>query len=158
MAAQRGCKYGRELAKRYPRVKVESDHLWVKDGNIYTSAGFSAGIDLALAWVEEDCDSALAKEAARELVRYLRRLSVSLGSQASEMKTMQELQIWIAEHLSRMLSVQGLADHIPCPSETSNVSSRARWEARLCSAFCRYGSKRRAGSSNGPRGAEADCL
>jgi transcriptional regulator GlxA family with amidase domain len=46
-------KFGEELAKRYPRVRVESDPLWVKDGNIYTSAGISAGIDLALAWVEE---------------------------------------------------------------------------------------------------------
>src|SRR6202171_4028539 len=48
-------KFGRELAGRYPGVRVEHDPLWVKDGNIYTSAGFSAGIDLALAGVEEDC-------------------------------------------------------------------------------------------------------
>src|SRR5262245_40066568 len=48
-------KFGRELAARYPRVRVEHEPLWVKDGNIYTSAGISAGIDLALAWVEEDC-------------------------------------------------------------------------------------------------------
>ena len=48
-------KFGRELATRYPGVRVEHDPLWVKDGNIYTSAGISAGIDLALAWVEEDC-------------------------------------------------------------------------------------------------------
>jgi transcriptional regulator GlxA family with amidase domain len=111
-------KFGPELAKRYPRVKVESDHLWVKDGNIYTSAGFSAGIDLALAWVEEDCGSALAQEAARELVLYLRRpggqkqLSVSLTSQASEMKAIQELQVWIAEHVRESLSVQVLAERM----------------------------------------------
>ena len=61
-------KFGGELAKRYPQVKVESEPIWVKDGNIYTSAGISAGIDLALAWVEEDCGSALAHEIARELV------------------------------------------------------------------------------------------
>src|SRR5579864_260058 len=48
-------KFGQELAKRYPKVKVISEPIWVKDGNIYTSAGISAGIDLALAWVEEDC-------------------------------------------------------------------------------------------------------
>lgn len=60
-------KFGRELAKRYPRVKVESDPLWVRDGNIYTSAGISAGIDLALAWVEEDCSSAIAHEAAPDM-------------------------------------------------------------------------------------------
>ena len=109
-------KFGRELARRYPRVKVESDPLWVRDGNIYTSAGISAGIDLALAWVEEDCHSAVAHEAARELVLYLRRpggqkqLSVSLTTQASEMTSVRELQVWIAEHIQQRLSVQVLAD------------------------------------------------
>ena len=83
-------KFGLELAKRYPRVKVECDRLWVRDGNIYTCAGISAGIDLALAWVEEDAGGAIAHEAARELVLFLRRpggqqqLSVSLASQASD--------------------------------------------------------------------------
>ena len=74
-----------------PKCHVEHDPVWVKDGKIYTSAGFSAGIDLALAWVEEDCGAALAHEAARELVLFLRRpggqpqVSVSLAAQASEM-------------------------------------------------------------------------
>jgi len=111
-------KFGRELAARYPGVRVEHDPLWVKDGNIYTSAGISAGIDLALAWVDEDCGAALAHEAARELVLFLRRpggqpqLSVSLASQASEMASIRELQIWIAEHLGTRLSVEDLADRI----------------------------------------------
>ena len=65
-------RFGRELAARYPGVRVEHDPLWVKDGNIYTSAGISAGIDLALAWVEEDYGAGLAHEAARELVLFLR--------------------------------------------------------------------------------------
>ena len=111
-------KFGRELAARYPRVRVEHDPLWVKDGNVYTSAGISAGIDLALAWVEEDCGAALAHEAARELVLFLRRpggqpqVSVSLASQASEMASIRELQIWIAEHLEARLSVDDLADRM----------------------------------------------
>ena len=111
-------KFGRELATRFPGVCVEHDPLWVKDGNIYTSAGISAGIDLALAWVEEDCGAALAHEAARELVLFLRRpggqpqLSVSLASQASEMTSIRELQIWIAEHLETRLSVEDLADRM----------------------------------------------
>ena len=66
-------RFGRELAARHPLVRVEHEPLWVKDGNIYTSAGVSASIDLALAWVEEDCGAALAHEAARELVLFLRR-------------------------------------------------------------------------------------
>ena len=111
-------KFGKELAKRYPQVQVESEPIWVKDGNIYTSAGISAAIDLALAWVEEDCGSALAHEIARELVLFLRRpggqeqLSVSLAKQASEMKNIQELQVWIADHLGRNLSVQLLAQRV----------------------------------------------
>jgi transcriptional regulator GlxA family with amidase domain len=111
-------KFGRELAMRYPGVRVEHDPLWVRDGNIYTSAGISAGIDLALAWVEEDCGAALAHEAARELVLFLRRpagqpqVSVSLASQASEMASIRELQIWIAEHLETRLSVEDLAERM----------------------------------------------
>jgi transcriptional regulator GlxA family with amidase domain len=111
-------RFGRELASRYPGVRVEHDPLWVKDGNIYTSAGISAGIDLALAWVEEDCGAGLAHEAARELVLFLRRpggqpqVSVSLSSQASEMRSIRELQIWIAENLGKRLSVEVLAERM----------------------------------------------
>jgi transcriptional regulator GlxA family with amidase domain len=111
-------RFGKELAKRYPQVQVESEPIWVKDGNIYTSAGISAGIDLALAWVEEDCGSALAHEVAREFVLFLRRpggqeqLSVSLAKQASDMKSIQELQVWIADHVDANLSVQTLAERV----------------------------------------------
>jgi transcriptional regulator GlxA family with amidase domain len=111
-------RFGRELATRYPSVLVEHEPLWVKDANIYTSAGISAGIDLALAWVEEDCGAGLAHEAARELVLFLRRpggqpqLSVSLASQASAMISIRELQIWMAEHLTARLSVEDLADRM----------------------------------------------
>lgn len=111
-------RFGSELAKRYPRVRVESAPLWVKDGNIYTSAGISAGIDLALAWVEEDCGSAIAHGVARELVLFLRRpggqpqLSISLAAQASAMRALQELQVWIAENLPKQLSVESLAARV----------------------------------------------
>jgi transcriptional regulator GlxA family with amidase domain len=109
-------RFGKELAQRYPRVRVESEPVWVRDQNIYTSAGISAGIDLALAWVEEDCGAAIAQEVARELVLFLRRsggqrqLSITLSAQASDMKAIQELQLWIVENLRRKLSVQILAD------------------------------------------------
>jgi transcriptional regulator GlxA family with amidase domain len=111
-------KFGRELATKYPGVHVEHDPLWVRDGNIYTSAGISAGIDLALAWVEEDCCAALAHEAARELVLFLRRpggqpqVSVSLAAQASAMASIRELQVWIAEHLGTRLLVEDLAQRM----------------------------------------------
>ena len=109
-------KFGREMASRYPRVKVEFNPIWVKDGNIYTSAGISAGIDLALGWVEEDCGGKISHEIAREFVLFLRRpggqtqLSASLSAQASEMKAIRELQVWIAENLPNNLSVHRLAE------------------------------------------------
>jgi transcriptional regulator GlxA family with amidase domain len=109
-------RFSKELERQYPRVTVESEPVWVKDENIYTSAGISAGIDLALAWVEEDCGAAIAQEVARELVLFLRRtsgqkqLSVTLSAQASDMKAVQELQLWLMENLRRRLSVQILAD------------------------------------------------
>jgi len=111
-------RFAKELGRRYPLVRVESEPVWVKDENIYTSAGISAGIDLALAWVEEDCGATIAQEVARELVLFLRRsggqkqLSVSLSAQASEMKAIQELQLWITDNLRKKLSVQVLADRV----------------------------------------------
>jgi len=111
-------RFAKELARRYPLVRVESEPVWVKDANIYTSAGISAGIDLALAWVEEDCGAAIAQEVARELVLFLRRsggqkqLSVTLSAQASEVKAIQELQLWVMENLRKKLSVQVLADRV----------------------------------------------
>jgi transcriptional regulator GlxA family with amidase domain len=112
-------KYAHELAHRFPRLRVDPNPIWVQTGNIYTSGGFSAGIDLALAWVAEDCGSEVAAEAARELVLFLRRpagqtqLSVTLSAQASEMQPIQELQVWIAENLGRKdLSTAALADRV----------------------------------------------
>lgn len=111
-------KFSHEMAKRYPQVRVETDPIWVKDGNIYTSAGISAGMDLALGWVEEDCGATIAQEIAREFVLFLRRsskqtqVSVSLSAQASEMKAIQELQLWIAENFHKNISIQVLADRV----------------------------------------------
>jgi transcriptional regulator GlxA family with amidase domain len=104
-------RYAPELADRYPRVAVDPPPTWVRDGNIYTSAGISAGIDLALAWVEEDLGAAAALKVARELVLFLRRpgeqdqVSVSLETQASHRKSMHELQVWMTGHLDQPLSV-----------------------------------------------------
>ncbi len=111
-------RFAREFADRYPRVAVDPRPTWVRDGHIYTSAGISAGIDLALAWVEEDFGSAAALKVARELVLFLRRpggqdqLSVSLEAQASHTKSLHELQAWMLEHLDRPLAVDALADRV----------------------------------------------
>jgi transcriptional regulator GlxA family with amidase domain len=111
-------KYAHELAHRYPGLQVDPNPIWVQAGNIYTSSGFSAGIDLALAWVAEDCGSTVAVAAARELVLFLRRpagqtqLSVTLAAQAGEMQPIQELQVWIADNLGRDLSTGALANRV----------------------------------------------
>ncbi len=111
-------RYVREFADRYPQVAADPRSTWVQDGNVYTSAGLSAGIDLALAWVEEDFGAALALKVARELVLFLRRpggqdqLSVSLEAQASHTKSLHELQVSMVEHLDQPLSVDALADRV----------------------------------------------
>jgi len=103
------------LARQYPGVSCDPYPIWVQDGNIYTSAGVSAGMDLALALIEEDHGSALALAVARRMVIFVRRpgsqaqFSVSLAAQAAQRKGLQELQVWIAENLARHLSVEVLA-------------------------------------------------
>jgi len=77
----------RELQSRYPAIKVEEDQIFVADGPIWTSAGMSAGIDLALAMVEADCGADVARSVARKLVLYHRRAGGQ--SQHSELLELQ---------------------------------------------------------------------
>jgi transcriptional regulator GlxA family with amidase domain len=108
-------KYVESFARQHPGVSWDPNPIWVQDGNIYTSAGGSAGMDLALALIEEDYGSALALAVARRMVIFLRRpgsqaqFSVALAAQAAERKGLQELQVWIAENLAKNLSVEVLA-------------------------------------------------
>jgi transcriptional regulator GlxA family with amidase domain len=107
-----------ELARRYPRVRVEEDRIWVRDGKIYTSAGVSAGMDLALALIEEDAGAEVALSVARAMVMYLRRpgdqsqYSVPLRLQAAETPSMRELVAWATEHPATDLSVPALARRV----------------------------------------------
>lgn len=104
-----------ELSTRYPQVTVDTNPIWVQDGNIYTSAGVTAGIDLCLALVEEDHGSDIALQVARGLVVFLRRpggqaqFSVSLSAQSPKLSTLRELHIWMTENLDGDLSVEALA-------------------------------------------------
>ncbi|WP_109478677.1 helix-turn-helix domain-containing protein [Paraburkholderia sp. C35] len=104
------------LAERYPQVQVDPVPIWVKDGNLYTSAGVSAGIDLALALVSEDLGNDVALEIARNLVLFLRRpggqaqFSVALQSQRVSGSGIDELCLWIGEHLHADLTAAMLAD------------------------------------------------
>jgi transcriptional regulator GlxA family with amidase domain len=78
--------YARELQKRFPKAKIDEDRIFINDGPIWTSAGMSAGIDLALALVENDFGPDIAKSVARKLVLYHRR-----GGGQSQFSTLLEL-------------------------------------------------------------------
>jgi transcriptional regulator GlxA family with amidase domain len=103
-----------ELARRFPAVRVESDPIFVKDGPIWTSAGVTSGIDLALALVEDDLGRAMALAVARYLVVFLKRpggqaqFSEFLALQASEDR-FGVLHDWISRHLADDLSLPVLA-------------------------------------------------
>ncbi len=104
------------LAERRPAVAVDPDPIFVRDGNVYTSAGVTAGMDLALALVEEDLGRPLALQIARQLVLFLRRpggqsqFSAQLATQLADREPLRELQAWIADHLAADLSVPTLAE------------------------------------------------
>jgi transcriptional regulator GlxA family with amidase domain len=105
-----------ELRRRHPEVTVEDDPIFVRDGDVWTSAGVTAGIDLALALVEEDLGHDLALDVARQLVLFVRRpggqaqFSTQLAAQAAEREPLRELQAWMPDHLSEDLSVPALAE------------------------------------------------
>jgi transcriptional regulator GlxA family with amidase domain len=135
-------KYCDLLARRYPAVMVEPDPIYVRDGNVYTSAGVTAGMDLALALVEEDAGSTLALEVARELVLYLRRpggqsqFSTALTLQASDRQPFRELGAWAMEHLRNELrarvSLRDEHDPSEVRRELAPGSSAATFAGEQC--------------------------
>ena len=104
-----------DLQRRHPAVTVERDPIFVVDGPVRTSAGVTAGMDLALALVEEDLGPRVALEVARWLVVFVKRpggqaqFSVQLAGQSAERSPLRELQAWIADHIDADLSVPALA-------------------------------------------------
>ncbi len=103
------------LAQRYPAVRVEPDPIFVRDGQVWTSAGVTAGIDLALALVEEDLGRSMALAVARTMVVFLKRpggqaqFSAALALQAADDR-FGALHDWIGRHLTDDLSLSVLAD------------------------------------------------
>jgi transcriptional regulator GlxA family with amidase domain len=103
------------LAARYPRVRVDPNPIFVRDGAIVTSAGVTAGMDLALALVEEDLGHDVAVELARWFVMFMKRpggqaqFSTHLRAQASGSGALDSLLGWIVDHLHADLSVPVLA-------------------------------------------------
>ncbi|HJP79842.1 MAG TPA: GlxA family transcriptional regulator [Pseudonocardiaceae bacterium] len=103
------------LAQRYPALSVDPEPIFVRDGNVWTSAGVTAGMDLALAIVEEDLGRDVALTIARQLVMFLRRpgnqtqFSAQLQAQTAHRAPLRDVQAWVAEHPEADLSVDKLA-------------------------------------------------
>jgi transcriptional regulator GlxA family with amidase domain len=114
--------YCDDLQRRHPAIAVERDPIFVVDGPVRTSAGVTAGMDLALALVEEDLGPRVALEVARWLVLFVKRpggqaqFSAQLAAQSAERAPLRELQAWMADHLADDLSVPALAERA-CMSE-----------------------------------------
>ncbi|MNX75830.1 HTH-type transcriptional regulator CdhR [compost metagenome] len=107
------------LKERHPSIEVDNDAIFVQQGSVWTSAGVSAGIDLALALVEEDCGRELALLVAREMVVFLKRpggqaqYSQLLQSQTSEGAAFDDLHLWITQNLEgENLTIDRLAQQV----------------------------------------------
>lgn len=104
-----------DLAARYPEVTVDPDPIFVRDGSIWTSAGVTAGLDMALAMVEEDHGAEVSRTIARQLVMFVQRpggqtqFSAQLAAQLPSRTPLREVQGWIADHLADDLAVTVLA-------------------------------------------------
>ena len=103
------------LQRSFPKVRVDPDAIYVRDGHVYTSAGVTAGMDLALALVEEDLGRSVALSVARMLVLFLKRpggqsqFSTVLQAQTVQGKRLSPLLAWLAEHYREALTVEELA-------------------------------------------------
>jgi transcriptional regulator GlxA family with amidase domain len=110
--------YCERLRTQFPDIQVDANPIFVRDGNVYTSAGITAGIDLALALVEEDHGHKLAIEVARELVVFIRRsadqaqLSVTLAQQFADRTSIRELQSILVDRLDLDLSIEEMASMV----------------------------------------------
>jgi transcriptional regulator GlxA family with amidase domain len=133
------------LAGRHPRVRVDSDAIFVRDGAVWCSAGVTTGIDMALALIEEDAGRAVAMNVARVLVVYLKRaggqsqFSALLTAQMeSESEPFGQLERWIAEHLRSDLTIDALAEHVhmsPRNFARAYATKRGRTPAKAVEAI-----------------------
>jgi transcriptional regulator GlxA family with amidase domain len=121
-----------KLASQYPGVRVAPDRIYVRDGNVYTSAGVTAGMDLALALVDEDLGHDISLKVAQELVMFVRRpggqsqFSALLEAQVANRQPIRDLAMWMVEHPTEDLSVEALAQRVHM--STRNFSRTFRRE------------------------------
>ena len=103
-----------DFARRYPRIRLDAERIFIRDGDVWTSAGISAGIDLALALIEDDLGSEIARRTAQQLVMHQRRPGgqsqfsalVELGGRTGRFV---ELVEWMRANLAERLTVECLA-------------------------------------------------
>lgn len=114
-----------KLAEQFPHLQIDNEPIFIKDGNVYTTAGVTAGIDMALSLVEEDLGHAAATAVARELVLYVRRpgyqsqYSTLLAQQADVSGTpMRDLPAWAKSRLTEKLDVNTLAKRVAMTPRT----------------------------------------
>ncbi len=106
-----------KLAREYPQTEVDKEAIFVKDGNVYTSAGITTGMDLALALIEEDMGKTFALKIARIMVLFLKRpgnqtqYSAVLQSQGVDHEPIKKAIEWICNHLNEDISVEKLAEY-----------------------------------------------
>jgi transcriptional regulator GlxA family with amidase domain len=104
-----------ELQQKHPKVKVDPRPIYIRDKNLFTSAGVTAGIDLSLALVEDDLGGALALQVAQMMVVFLRRpggqsqFSATLMAQARGRRSLRDLLAWVADNLQSKFSISTLA-------------------------------------------------
>jgi transcriptional regulator GlxA family with amidase domain len=111
-------RFAANVAARFPQLKVQPNALFLKDGPFYTSAGVTAGIDLALALIEEDYGRKIALSVARELVVYLKRsggqdqYSEPLRFQVQSSDRLADLATWISSNPAQDLSIETMAHRV----------------------------------------------
>ncbi len=105
-----------DFRRRYPRVELDPDAIYVKDGHVYSSAGATSGMDLAIALVEEDFGAEFARRVAQGLVMFLRRpgnqsqFSVQVATDSAGESEADEIKAYVFEHLDGDLRIETLAD------------------------------------------------
>jgi transcriptional regulator GlxA family with amidase domain len=119
-------RFAADLAKRYPKLRVDPSSVYMRDGKFWTAAGVTAGIDLSLALIEDDFGSEVALSVARELVVYMKRpgtqeqYSGPLQFQVESRSRFADLVPWMTSHLEENLSVESLAGRASlCPRQFS---------------------------------------
>ena len=132
------------LQQQYPAIEVDPEPIFIQSDNIWTSAGVTAGIDLALALVEQDYGHKLAIAVARQMVMFIKRpggqsqFSVPLVSQSSENARFAELHAWIAANLKHDLRVENLASRVNMSARTfarTYVAEQGRTPAKTVEAM-----------------------